>query len=91
MSYYFSLQEAHFQIAQKDLLLATIVSSVLRMSMSVMAWFNVRSMNPMLRMRTLTFANLEELSLKEQNMNVLKHIVLNTHQSKYLPPAMIYI
>ena len=90
MSYYFSLQ-AHFQIAKKDVLLATKVRRVLRISMSVMAGFIVRSMNPMLRMRTLTFANLEELSLKEQNMNVSKHIVLRAHQSESMPPFVIHI
>jgi uncharacterized membrane protein YagU involved in acid resistance len=90
MSFCFSLQ-ADFQIAITYLLLATKLSNVLRMSMSVMAGFIVRSMNPMLKMRISTFANPEELSLKEQTLNVLKHIVLKTHQSKYLPPPMIYI
>ena len=90
MSYYFSLQ-AHFQIAKKDISLAKKLSSVLGMSMSVMAGFIVRSMDPMLKMRILTSANPGKLSLKEQTLNVLKHIVLKTHQSKYLPPPMIYI
>ena len=69
MSFCFSLQ-ADFQIAKKDLLLATKVKSALRISMSVMAGFIVRSMDPMLKMRILTSANPGKLSLKEQTMNV---------------------
>ena len=90
MSYYFSLQ-AHFQIAKKELLLATKLSSVLRMSMSVMAGFIVRSMDPMLKMRILTSANpgRGKLSLKEQTMNVLKHTVLI--ESELVPPSVIHM
>ena len=72
-------------------MLATIVGSVLRMSMFVMAGFNVRSMNPMLMMSTLTSANLEKLSPKELSMNVSKHIVLIAYQSELLPPSVIHI
>ena len=88
MSYYFSLQ-AHFQIVKKDLLLATKVRCVFRISTSVMAGFIVRSMDPMLKMRILTSANPGKLSLKEQTMNVLKHTVLI--ESESMPPSVIHI
>ena len=90
MSFYFSLQ-ANFQIVTQDLLLAIKVSSVLRISMSVMAGFIVRSMDPMLKMRILTSANPGKLSLKEQTMNVLKHTVLIAHKSESKPPSVIHI
>ena len=90
MSYYFSLQ-ANFQIAKKDLLLATKLSNVLGMNMSVMAGFIVRSMDPMLKMRILTSANPGKLSLKEQTMNVLKHTVLIARKSESMPPSVIHI
>ena len=65
MSYHFSLQ-AYFQIALKDLLLAKKLSNVLGISMSVMAGFIVRSMDPMLKMRILTSASPKKFLLKEQ-------------------------
>ena len=90
MSYCFSLQ-ADFQIAMKDFLLATKVSSVLRMSMSVMVEYIVRSMNPMLKMRILTSASPKMFLLKEQPESVLKHTVLIAHQSESKPPSVIRI
>ena len=92
MPYNFSLQ-ANFQIAVKDLLLATKMNNVLVMRMSVMAGFIVRSMDPMLKMRILTSASPtpKMFLLKEQAYRVMKNTVLLAHQSESMPPSVIHI
>jgi hypothetical protein len=73
---------------QNTFLDAKKVCSVSIIIISVMAGSNV---GREVKTRILTFANPEMLSLKEQSVNVLKHIVLITYQSKYLPPIVTHI